>query len=136
MLLAIAQEIPDTQLEWKSGDEEFFPLAFQGTWGPSLAGCSGVGEDVFTITRTKLWFYEGDAKLIKISNVSYGNGPGGAPAYTLNAYAGYRELMDLSTGTVRLTLFDGKLYMTRPDAVPEDQQWQYPSVRCPKRNTK
>ena len=136
LLLAAAQEISDSQLEWQKGDEEFFPTAFRGTWAPSLADCTSDGEQVFQVSATKLWFYEGDAKLIKISNVNYTEGPGGVPAYTINAYAGYRELMDLSTGTVRLTLAGGKLYMTRPDAVAEEKQWQYANVRCPEKKSK
>ena len=130
MLLAAGQAVPADRLQWHSGDEEFFPVAFRGTWAPSPADCANGGAEVFEISATKLWFYEGDAKLIKISNVNHTESPGGVPAYTINAYAAYRELMDLSTGTVRLTLSAGRLYMTRADAVAEEKQWQYPNVRC------
>lgn len=136
LLLAVAQEIPESQLEWQKGDDEFFPMAFRGTWAPRLADCNGNSEEAFEVTATKLWFYEGDAKLIKISNVNHVDGPGGVPAYTLNAYTASRDLMDLSTGTVRLTLSGDKLYMTRATAVAESKQWQFSNVRCPNSRTK
>ncbi|MCL6684108.1 hypothetical protein [Sphingomonas alba] len=131
LFAAAAPEIPEAQLEWQNGDEEFFPLAFRGRWAPKLADCTGDGVEVFEISATKMWFYEGDSKLIKISNVNYTSSPSGTPAYTINAYTADRELMDLSTGTIRLTLSGGKLYMTRLKAVPEDKQWQHPNVLCP-----
>jgi hypothetical protein len=130
-IIASAQSVPESQFEWQRDDDEFIPVAFRGTWAPTLADCKAGGAEVFSITAKKLWFYEGDAKLLKMSNVNYTSDPKGRPAYSINPLVAQRELMDLDTGIVRLTLSGGKLYMTRADAVSEDKQWQYANVRCP-----
>jgi hypothetical protein len=125
------QSVPEAQLEWQKGRLRVLSVAFRGTWAPKMADCTGNGVEVVTVTATKLWFYEGDSKLLKISGVSHSDSPSGKPAYTLHALVGERELLEVGTGTVRLTLSGGKLYMSRPEAVTEQQQWQYGNIRCP-----
>jgi hypothetical protein len=118
----------------QSDDEEaeVYPLEFRGLWGPSLAACkSEFGEDLISIGRTRIQLYEADSKLLKITPVVSFTAPSGLDAKSVNAIVAERSELEVGIGKLRLTLSGGKLYPSRIDEVPEDDQWKSPHVKCP-----
>lgn len=113
-------------------EEEFYPAEFRGSWATTLAACKNeFGEDIITIGRTKIWLYEADSKLLKMSPVIGFTAPDGEDAKTINVIVAERSETEVGIGKLRLTLSAGKLYPSRIDDVPEEGQWKNPYVRCP-----
>lgn len=113
-------------------EDEFYPAEFRGSWAPALAACKAEsGDEVITIGRTKIWSYEADSKLLKITPVIYFTGPKGVDAKSVHAVVAERGEDEVGVGKLRLTLSGGKLYTSRIDEVSEDQQWKYGNIKCP-----
>jgi hypothetical protein len=112
-------------------ENEYYPAEFRGKWAPSQTACKQeVGEDVITIGRTKIWAYEADSKLLKLTPQISFTAPNGSDAETIIALVAERGETEVSIGKIRLTLSGNKLYTSRVDAVTEDQQWKYGNVKC------
>lgn len=112
-------------------ENEEYPADWRGTWAPSLADCGGdSGQNQITIGKTKIWTYEADSKLLKLTPIMYFSGPKGIEAKSIHALVAERGEMEIGTGKLRLTLAGGKLYTSRLNAVAEDDQWKYGNVRC------
>ena len=132
LLLAATHEIPDSELNPFVGEEEVIPVAFRGHWAPTLEECRENGFSGGTTVSVKgLQFYEADALLLKATPVEYFDAPSGKPAYTINLLVAERQDQELGTGKIRLTLSEGKLYMSRIGVVKASAQWKTANIRCP-----
>lgn len=130
--MALALGTPATEPNPIDEEEEFYPAEFRGSWAPTLEACKAkYGEEIITVGRTKIWSYEADSKLLKITPVFFFTGPKGVDAKSVHAMVAERGETEVGIGKLRLTLAEGKLYTSRIDAVTEDQQWKYGNVKCP-----
>ena len=113
-------------------ETEEYPVEFRGTWAPTLAACKDESSlEMLTIGKTKIWGYEADSKLLKLTPIAYINGPNGADAKSINALTAERGESEIGIGKLRLSLSAGKLYTSRIDVVSEEDQWKHGNVRCP-----
>ncbi len=77
-------------------ESEVYPQAFRGDWAPSLAECQNPNsEAILTIGASKIWFYEADSKLLKITPVVSFTAPSGAEARTVHALVAERGELEL-----------------------------------------
>jgi hypothetical protein len=113
-------------------EEEFYPANFRGKWAPTVADCkSDDAVNVIVIGRTKIWAYEADSKLLKLTPMSFTQTPEGVSATSITAMVAERGESELDIGKIRLTRAGDKLFTSRANAVSEDHQWRNANVRCP-----
>lgn len=135
VLLALAAaDIPDTELVTLVDGKEVFAPAFRGTWSKSAAECrNDYSLYTFTVEETRLNGYEWDAILLKTTPMIGQSGPRrGQWANTVVVLTADRGETDVGIGQRRMSLLDGKLYMSNAEAVPEEQHLtaEYANVRC------
>jgi hypothetical protein len=137
LLFALAlgvADIPESQLVTEVDGKEVFAPAFRGTWSESAAECrNDQSLYTFTIGETRLDGYEWDAVLLKTTPMIGQSGPKpGQWANTVVVLTADRGETDVGIGKRRISLLDGKLYMSNADAVSADDHFnaKYANVRC------
>lgn len=134
-LLAWAFASATAPAETYEDEDETYPAHYRGSWAPTLASCSAeFGQGVITIGRTKIWSYEADSKLLKITPEFLFTGPNGVDAASVHAIVAERGETEVGIAKLRLTLAGGKLYTSRLDEVSDDEQWNFGNVKCPDRS--
>lgn len=111
-------------------EEEFYPADFRGSWAPSLTACKSDSGEAIQVGRTKIWAYEADSKLLKMTPIASFSAPDGAAAKSFQAIVAERAEDELGVAKIRLTLSGGRLYMSNASE-PEAKQWDTPYVKCP-----
>ena len=133
LALIAVQDIPENQLVTQVDGKDVYPLSFRGRWAKSLAGCSSEGQDLFEIGETRIRGYEFDSILLKSTPVILEGVTLEKSAYTIVVLAAFRAEDNVEISKGRLSLFEGKLYMSNAEAVSEEQHLraEYANVRCP-----
>jgi hypothetical protein len=137
ILLLAAAEPLESELITQVGDKEVFAPAFRGVWSTSLETCADEQSlETFEITETKLYGYEWDSVLLKSTPMIGQSGPArGQWAHTVVVLTAERTETDVSMGKRRMSLMDGKLYMSIAEVAPEETHLSaaHANVRCPRR---
>lgn len=129
VMLAAAQDIPESQLQIEKGGRYVFPLAFQGTWAPTLAKCDA--EEAITITEDRLYGYESTAVIIISVGIIHQTTPQGVAAYSTTNLVGQRAETEVGIGKLRISRAGEKLYTSNAEIIGEDEHWTNSNVRCP-----
>lgn len=112
-------------------EEEIYPVEYRGVWAPTAAACRDeFGEEVIRVGRTKIWAYESDSKLLKLTPEFLFTAPNGDDAKSVIALIAERGETEVGIGKIRLTLSRGKLFTSRVDLVTDDEQWKYGNIKC------
>ena len=135
LLVAVAmlQDVPAALLVDEQNGEDIFPPHFQGVWAPNLRECSGDGLEIIEIQADRYFGYESDSRLLKLSGVVYHTAPDGQPAYTVVGLVAFSAEGEVGIGRIRFIRTGDYLYTSNPEAVTEEEQWQYRNIRCPDR---
>lgn len=89
-------------------ETETYPVHFRGLWAPSLRNCQS--NEAFRVGATKIWFYEADSKVLKLSPEFFFTSPTGSDAVSVRGFVAERGETEVGLGKLRLTLAQGKLY--------------------------